>query len=294
MFECSHCKYTTNRKQNYVRHLKSKKHMSNLVLSQELSESYPAKIQDEDYESMATDIDSLPFVCKYCDKRFKYKSGVSRHIKYRCKLNNDEDLKELVRLLNDQNASMQKQINQLTQKLQLSAGFSGNSTNTNCFNNIFQNNNLNLLNYNETDYGHLTNKDYYQCIEDRCHCVKTLIEKVHFNESKPENMNVYISSMKDKYIMVYKNNKWTIQNRKETIDDIYDRNEYELSNWYDKFHEKYPKLIKSFELYLENKENNDVVDRIKELILLEFYNNRNVVKNTTMYKNSIIECNNDL
>ena len=38
--------------------------------------------------------------CKYCDKTFHWPSGLSRHIKYYCKHNKDEDLKELVRLLN--------------------------------------------------------------------------------------------------------------------------------------------------------------------------------------------------
>ena len=43
------------------------------------------------------------FQCKYCDKIFKYSQGLSKHIKYTCKKNNDEDIKELVRLLNEQN-----------------------------------------------------------------------------------------------------------------------------------------------------------------------------------------------
>ena len=54
-----------------------------------------------------------------------------RHIKYTCKKNNDEDIKELVRLLNEQtknkdkelcemkkqNENMQKQIDKLSNKL---------------------------------------------------------------------------------------------------------------------------------------------------------------------------------
>ena len=52
-------------------------------------------------------------------------------------------------------------------------------------------------NYNHTDYEFLTNSDYMTAIRDCNHCVKTLIEKVHFNKKKPENMNIYISSIKE-------------------------------------------------------------------------------------------------
>ena len=41
------------------------------------------------------------YECKYCDKVFKHQSSLSKHIKYSCKHNKDEDLKELARLLNE-------------------------------------------------------------------------------------------------------------------------------------------------------------------------------------------------
>ena len=75
-------------------------------------------------------------------------------------------------------------------------------------------NNIYLLNYNNTDYSHLTERDYITCINDCNHCIKTLIEKLHFNTEKPENMNIYISSIKGNYVMVYKDNSWQIQNKR--------------------------------------------------------------------------------
>ncbi len=35
--------------------------------------------------------------CKYCGKVYKYLSGLSKHIKYTCKKNKDEDFQELAR-----------------------------------------------------------------------------------------------------------------------------------------------------------------------------------------------------
>ena len=65
-----------------------------------------------------------------------------RHIKYSCKKNKDEDLRELVRLLNEQNKikekqmeNMQKQIDKLTNKLQIQ--------------NVYNTSNNNTINYNK-------------------------------------------------------------------------------------------------------------------------------------------------
>ena len=222
--------------------------------------------------------------CHYCSKSFTTKQAMYRHIKYTCKKNNDEDLKELARLLNEKDKQinelisnkdnqlekMQKQIEKLVNKLQIQNINNGTITNNNVYN-------IQILDYNNTDYSHLTDSDYVNCISDVNHCVKSLIEKVHFNEKKPENMNIYISSIKGNYVMVYKNNAWQIQDKKEQVDDLYEYNEIMLTNWYQEYKEKYPQMIQSFKNYLRNQEDNDVINEVKKEILLMLYNNRGLV-----------------
>ena len=144
------------------------------------------------------------FICKYCEQKFKFKQSMYRHIKYTCTKNKEEDLTELVRLMNirleHQDKQMETQANQIEKlmgKLEINSSFNNNTIN-----------NITLLNYKDTDVSHLTDEDYKKCIKKVCFCVMGLIEKVHFNPDKPENMNVYISNMKDKYMMIYQNNKW--------------------------------------------------------------------------------------
>ena len=74
-----------------------------------------------------------------------------------------------------------------------------------------------------------------------------LIEKVHFNPDKPENMNIYISNIKDKYMMVYQNNKWSLTNKK-VLDDLYDDKEFMIDQWIEE--NKDPEMVKF--LYLFN------------------------------------------
>ena len=265
-YVCKLCKYTTYNKSNYNKHLLTLKHQSLFKLNNEKPRILMKSIQkvfDEDYQ------------CKYCDKCFKHKNSMYHHIKYTCKKNKDEDLQELVRLMNlqlqqkdkeleyqkIQNTNQQKQINKLMGKLQV-----------NITNNIVQNNHIQLLSYKNTDTSHLTENDYVQCIKKVSYCVKHLIEKIHFNPIKPENMNIYISNMKDKYLMVYEDGNWNLKNKMEEIDELYNEKEILLEDWLEEH--KNPEMMKKFERYLNNKENDETMNKIKEEIKLLMYNKR--------------------
>ena len=261
---CKQCNFYTINKTKYTRHLSTKKH-----------KSYIKGITME-----ASLKDNMECICQYCCKQFTNLKNLNKHIKYYCKLNKDESFQELAYLLNEKNKiiekneekieDLEKLIKLLTTKLQIKT--------INFSNNIINNVNFNLLNYNQTNYEHLTDTDYIKCIENCNHCVKTLIEKVHFNKNNPENMNIYISSIKGNFVMVYRDNKWQVKNRKEQIDDLYECNELMLENWYDEYHEKYPHIIQSFKKYLQNKDDDDeLIKKVKDEILLMLYNKRDLI-----------------
>ncbi len=272
-YYCECCDYSTHIITHFKKHLQTNKHKMSIN-----GRYFPEKV---------INLHSQSYNCKYCSKEFTTKQAMYRHIKVTCKKNKKEDLKELTRLMNEKDGKineliktkdkqlekMQKQIERLVIKLQI------NNNTTNISKNIL---NIQILDYNKTDYSHLTDNDYVDCITDCNHCVKTLIEKVHFNETKPENMNIYISSIKGNYATVYKNNLWQIQDRKELLDDLYEYNEILLENWYQDYSKKYPRMIQSFKNYLSNREEIHIINDVKKEILLMLYNNRDVVmKNTT-------------
>jgi len=255
-----------------MKHLKTIKHQR---IEQIQSQN---KIVDASVNSICL----LNNTCKYCHKNFTTKQAMYRHIKYTCKKNNDEDLKELARLLNEKERRLMEQGNQIKALYDKIERLSNKLQITNINNGIINNNiNIKLLNYEQTDYSHLTENDYVTCIKDCNYSVKTLIEKVHFNENKPENMNIYISSIKGKYAMVYKNNKWQIIDRKTQIDDLYDTNEIILSTWYKEYKVKYPEIMQDMKRYLQNIEENDTINEVKKDILLMLYNNRNQISSLT-------------
>jgi hypothetical protein len=220
------------------------------------------------------------FVCKYCERNFKFKQSMYRHIKYSCIKNKTEDLTELVRLLNNQLENQQNQLenqnNQLqTQSKQIEKLMGKLEINSSFNNNTINNNNITLLNYNDTDVSHLTDDDYKKCIKKVCFCVMGLIEKVHFNPDKPENMNVYISNIKNKYMMIYQNNKWNLTNKNE-LDRLYDDKELMIDQWIEE--NKDPEMEKFFNRYLDLKKDDKTMQMITDEIKLLMFNNKNLIE----------------
>ena len=104
---------------------------------------------------------------------------------------------------------------------------------------------------------------------------------IHLDPEKPENHNVNISNLKNGYIMVYDGIKWDTKNRDEIIADMIDDKqgliEERIEIWIERG-EKYPSIMKKFERYLEKKENNKVINKIKEEIKFMLYNNKSLME----------------
>jgi hypothetical protein len=279
---CECCNYTTQKKYNYNKHLSSKKHIlveSKSKVSPSKSKVSPSKSKVSPVVSPSKPIlnvlENEIFSCKYCGQNYKHKQSVTKHIKYNCTKNKAEDLTELVRLMNlqmekqkndfeEKIETQQKQIEKLMGKLEINSSFNNNTIN-----------NITLLNYKDTDVSHLTNEDYKKCIRKVCFCVMGLIEKVHFNPEKPENMNIYISNIKDKYMMIYQNNKWNLKNKTE-LDGLYDNKEFMIDQWIEE--NKDPEMVKFFKRYLDLKKDDKTMQMITDEIKLMMFNNKNLIE----------------
>jgi len=229
------------------------------------------------------------FECEFCEKVLAYKQSYYKHLKTCKEKKKDEEVKnsmnELVVLLNKQNDDLKKQLekrdkqideqNKQISELIQKAGIN-NST-------ITQNiqNNIKLLAYKDTDISSLTDNDILKCLNHSNMCVPHLVKMIHFNPERPENHNIYISNLKNGYIMTYDGSKWDTLNRDEVIEDIIcDKQgliEERIETWIEEG-KKYPTIMKKFERYIEKKENDIVINKIKEEIKLMLFNNRNVIK----------------
>jgi hypothetical protein len=283
-YTCECCEFTTIYKNDYARHLDTKKHKHLAEISFSLAEISPPE---------------KPYICEYCDKVFKHQSSLCKHIKYTCKKNKDEDLKEFVRLLNEKIDKMQstvelqnnmiqereneikkrdkeldnlhKKINKLSSKLQIK------NVNNNVNKGIINNTKIVLNNYRDTDMSHLTDKDFKFLIKQVNFCIPKMIEKIHFNPEKPENMNVYISNKKEKYIMIFNDFAWKLKDRDSELNKMLIRNFGAIEEWY-KNSEQGSKFKWYFDKLESNLDDKALEDEIKEHMKLVLYNNRHTLE----------------
>ena len=286
---CLRCGYTTHIKTIFVRHLLRKKICKPVIKDISIQQifDYYCLENISDYKSK--------HICSYCGKEYSSYNSKWRHEKYNCKNNNNHDehnMKQFVYLLNEQLQETKKHLdkrdeqidkqfvetkNQLDKRdkqiesLVKKTGF--NITNTQ--------NNIKLLSYGNTDISHLTENDYINCLNHTNFCIPHLIKKIHFNPNKPENHNIYISNIKNCYVMLYDGCKWNLQNRDEAIINLIDDKELimeqKLEEWIENG-KNYPDIMKKFNKYLETRENDEILDNIKEEIKITLYNNRSLLQ----------------
>jgi len=226
--------------------------------------------------------------CMYCNKVFKRNWHLNRHLKT-CKMKTKcddkktlEELKDkvedLIIQLSNQNNKNNKILNTTNNNNTNTSLNNTSSNNTNNNNKTLNNNSNNVTqhitinNYGEENLKCLTEAYLTKLIKGAFTAIQKLIEKIHFNPEYPENQNIKITNKKEPYIKVRKNNKWELQDKKETIDTIVDDKYYILDDHIDtqkELTEFEKELMEKFKERLHNEE--DLLKEIKkksELIIL--------------------------
>ena len=318
IYKCFRCGYTNKIKSSFIKHLNRKFICKPLLEDIEIEKIYnnyfkkqkkvgspkvtkmtpkvtkmtPKRTKlHQNAPTYQKNVDDL-FICNHCNTVFKHRRSMTRHIKNnRCKIKNEKDqykyFKELINLLNIQLkekdkiiskkdkiiSKNEKRIDELMIKVGVNIG-----TQNNIQNNIQTN--IKVLAYNKSDLSHLQDKDYINFLNHSNFCIPHMIKKIHFDKKKPENHNIYISNIKNNYIMIYDGIKWDLRDRNEIINDMIENNtsilEDKLEDWIERG-ENYPEIMKKFNRYLEKKENNTVLNKIKNEIKLILFNNRKII-----------------
>ena len=80
--------------------------------------------------------------------------------------------------------------------------------------------------------------------------------------------------------MLYNGKKWILKDRDEAITNLIDDKdvilEQKLEEWIEKGNE-YPKIMSKFKRYIDKKDNNKVLNKIKDEIKLVLFNNRGMI-----------------
>ena len=269
MFTCEICNYHSPLKFNYERHLNSKKHKkkvellnrNKVTISKPLEHEHKMNTNEHKMNTNEHKMNTNEhkqksnFVCSYCGMTFNTKPSMRRHQLHYCK-QNETDLRDELQKERTEKRKLYKHIELLLENNGQVINNIHNTINNNNTNNIQQTNNIVIKNYGEEDLSHITNSVLEKLITTPGNMINNLTKMIHFNNNKPENMNMYIPSRKQKFIKVFRKNKWMLEKKHERIPDLVDRNYSIIDTFYEdqggsdnldkstkKYYEQYQKLI---------------------------------------------------
>jgi len=279
VYKCDICNISTNLYGNYKRHLNTKKHCRNaesVVIPMVMNQNEPQMNQNEpqmNQNEPAMNQPSKKYKCDYCDSYFNTLPSKRRHELHRCTENYElESYKALYKNAQKEKREYKKQIKLLLNKV-------GNVTNTTITTNSNNTNNIQLNSYGKEDLSHITESMKSQMLKIPYGMIPKMIEAVHFNDNKPENKNIVLSSTKGNKIKIFSDNKWIYKSKDDTINDLVDGKYFILDSHYDKILDNIckinidPKKYKEFREKYDEKDK-ELLEKIKldsELVLL---NNR--------------------
>lgn len=290
-YVCDRCKKIYNHKGEYARHIARKipckiaTKSDNAPKIQEISVKL-AKISKAPQNSAKN---CEIYTCQFCEKQLSDKYGVQRHLKI-CKTKKQQEQQEedkfqiMINMMNELKKVTTDQMNQIEE---LKKEISTSNTKSNVVNNIINNqqNNINMnihVNpYNDTDMNFLSVEDKKYILNKGYKAVENLIKMIHFNKDKPENHNIYISNIKDKYVLIYGGDDLMRQESDKIIDDMYDeRTKYLLDEFNSLKNELDAPTKKKFENFINEMDEDKISNDIKKEIIMILYNNRKIIEET--------------
>ena len=243
------------------------------------------------------------YKCKFCDKEFTTSSSMYRHTNHTCKIKEREDQKrddiyerllELetnnkvlliktkeIDVLKKQTNNVEKENKKLKKKVVLLEKNANKVLNiTNNANNI--NNgivaHINLIGYGKEDLTKINKKDILKAIQSGFDSALKLTETLHFNPKHPENHNIYITNIKDKYAMMFDGKDWNLTMKDILINKIYDDKKNYIADNLDEFIDSLSmSRKKALERWLSTDDDDDRINKVKNEIKLLLYNKRNLI-----------------
>jgi hypothetical protein len=272
-YQCKKCYKMFKQKVDYIRHENRKNPCIKVIEPNRtnLNQSEPTK-NEQDCTQHNNQVKNK---CKFCCKSFSTKGSMNRHIKGRCfdKKDKDMNLERLYMELVTEMKEQKKEIEELKKennKLKVS-------------NKTINNNNTQNINYitinpfGEENMENISNNVWRKIFRLNYGSIMKLIEYTHFNEQFPENSNVYISNIKSDHAMVYDGKKWNLHPKDEMINNLIDNKADCLENkFYQLIDGLDSDLKKKFQDFLDNSDDNDYTNGLKNEIKLLLYNKRDI------------------
>jgi len=256
-YSCICCNYSTKYKSDFNKHTKTKKHRVNEEISLEKdneltpmnTNEHKKNTNEHKKNTNEHKKNTNEHICEFCNISFNTLPSKRRHELHFCKENPDtipnvlqykdnkinelekqieKKKKEMEKQIEKQKREMEKEKKDMMKQIELLLTKVGTTNNTT----INTTNNIQLNNYGSEDLSHITDTLKTKLIKIPFVAIQKLIEKIHFNEEKPENTNIMITNKRDNKISIFENGKWVYKNKKRTLKNIIDDKYYILEDYY--------------------------------------------------------------
>ena len=292
-YECPYCGAVYGRKNNCTQHLKNKckvrksKLLMSIIETSDDNESYGEKSVNEPSEKSYKKVIYPKSKLTTVDEKKLYTQGVSEKTtndnvnylscekSYIGELYNDsnnyldicsnENFKVVVmesEMLKKENDELRKQVEMLISKV-------GHTT-------VNLQQNIIINNIGKEDISYIGCELVNKLVNAPYIAIPKLLENIHFHPDHPENHNIRITNKKERYVKVFKDNKWTLEDKNVVIENMVDKSKSILDEHRDEtLHSAFKnKCYDHFSQQLENGEK-DLVRKINKDIALLVINNSN-------------------
>lgn len=277
-YSCSICSYTTDRKSNYQKHMKSNKHMQYaLQYEKQRTKTIPNQSLEANQLSLTSQRTNTakpePCKCPDCGQEFAQRSGFYRHRKHHCKgvkgtlvvkTGDKNEMTSDLRKKEQNGAEWKKNVENLfvanntnnnSQNTTTTMSNSHNTTtttNTNSNNvnshNVNSNNNVQqqivVNNFNKDSWDHVTEKDKIEFLKQPKSMIKLAFQKVNLNDEVPENHNIRVQNQKSGKVLVWEDKMWRNENKRETLIEVVGEKYYILDSFFRNLMENDPERLK--------------------------------------------------
>lgn len=240
---CTICGKYFSRKYNLVRHLQKKSKCTTLNETNELE-------------------------CSHCNKKFKYKNSYYRHTKNYCKVLKEKKYHlELLENNLDLKKDLKKVLNKLDKKEQTKQ--------------LVVNDTIEKINdFGNEDISDIDVEEWEEIASSGLKIISAAIKHIHIDREK--NRNIFVPSVKDKYIMTLQNNEWCLVNRLNTMKLLIAQVNVLLRDIIDEYGDKFVKIdpakVRNILYYCGS--DSEAMNKVNDDTILLLFNNNNMVKNT--------------
>lgn len=240
---CRHCHKTYSSKSNLNKHLKICKFIKNEEIDQA---DVIIHVEEEEEEGK-----------KKISQEYEEILLLKEQIKHMLKPQQDEmetELKDSLFQLKKDLLDIKSMLNEKNTELSVQQTY--NISNHYTFLTQIQQN-TNVTNFGSEIMDELPPEFCFGLFTSPKHSVPRLIEKIHFDEESPSNMNIILPNKDLPYVYVYENDKWVIANKQTALNELMDTNMHRVDSLYDHLKECLGEsMIQSYEKYSNEVEQN--------------------------------------